>query len=122
MKTRNYEGRFNIHMDMGTKMISLVKAADGKYSATDAETVATTVAEAAKKHKVDFNRWSFYIKGVNQEIPQEVKILKATEVHKAMKAGYKPVITAAKWGKPRLDLVNPEAAPSTKQNDNIVLL
>ena len=122
MKPRIFEGRFNIHMDKGTKMISLVKAAEGKYSATDAELVATTVAEASKKHKVDFDRWSFYIKGVNQEIPQEEKRLKAAEVHKAMKAGYKPVITAAKWGKPRLDLVNPEAPSTKKQDDNIVLL
>jgi len=122
MKTRIFEGRFNIHMDKGTKMISLKDTPEGQYSATDAELVANKVAEASKKHKVDFNRWSFYIKGVNQEIPKEEKRLKAAEVHKAMKAGYKPVITAAKWGKPRLDLVNPEAPSTNKQDDNIVLL
>lgn len=120
MQTRIFEGRFNIHMDKGTKVISLVKAAEGKYSATDAELVATTVAEASKKNKVDFNRWSFYIKDVNQKL-KDGENLKSAELEKALKAGFQPVIKAGKWGKPRLDLVNP-ASPTTKQNDNIVLL
>ena len=47
--------------------------------------------------------------------------LKPAELEKALKAGFQPVVKAGKWGKPRLDLVNP-TAPTAKQNDNIVLL
>ena len=79
-----------------------------------------TLVEAAKKHKASLDRWSFYIKGVSQNLG-ESKTMAATEIAKAMKAGHKPVIKAGKWGKPRLDLVNPDA-PSTKTNDNIVTL
>ena len=120
MTTRIFEGRFNVRLDKEAGAISLAKATDGKFTAGDAEAVAKLAVEAAKKHKAGLDRWSFYIKGVNQELG-EAKTLKATELEKALKAGHQPIVKAGKWGKPRLDMVNPEA-PSAKQNDNIVLL
>lgn len=120
MNTRSFEGRFNVRLNKEAGAISLAKAIDGKYGAEDAEQVANLVVEAAKKHKASLDRWSFYIPGVSQELGDS-KVLAATEVAKAMKRGNKPVIKAGKWGKPRLDLVNPDA-PSAKSNDNIVTL
>lgn len=120
MQTRIFEGRFNVRLNKETGVISLAKATDGKYAAGDAEAVASLVAEAAKKHKATVDRWSFYIKGVNQELA-EGENLSGKQVAEALKAGHKPVIKAGKWGKPRLDLVNPDA-PSAKSNENIVTL
>jgi topoisomerase IA-like protein len=120
MTTRIFEGRFNVRLNNETKVISLAKATDGKYSAQDAETVIATIIEGAKKHKATADRWSFYIKDVNQTL-KDGENLKPAQLEKAVKAGFKPVIKAGKWGKPRLDMVNPEA-PTAKQNDNIVLL
>ena len=120
MNTRSFEGRFNVRLNKEAGVISLAKAIDGKYGAEDAEQVAKLVVEAAKKHKASLDRWSFYIKGVSQNLGDS-KVMAATEVAKALKAGHKPVIKAGKWGKPRLDLVNPDA-PSAKTNDNIVTL
>lgn len=121
MTTRIFEGRFNILMDKEAGAIKLAKAAEGKYVAADAAKVAKVIAEAATKHKVGLDRWSFYIKGVSQELGDS-KVLPAAKFAKALKAGHEPVIKAGKWGKPRLDLVNPDAPATTKQNDNIVLL
>ena len=120
MNTRSFEGRFDVKYNKETGVISLAKAVNGKYGAEDAEQVANLVVDAAKKRKANLDRWSFYIKGVSQNLGDS-KVMAATEVAKAMKAGHKPVIKAGKWGKPRLDLVNPDA-PSTKTNDNIVTL
>ena len=108
MQTRIFEGRFNVKFDKGTKVISLAKAVDGKYSAQDADAVAKLVVDAGKANKGSVDRWSFYIKDVNQKL-KDGENLKPAELEKAL------------WGKPRLDLVNP-ASPTTKQNDNIVLL
>jgi hypothetical protein len=120
MQTRIFEGRFNVKFDKGTKVISLAKAVDGKYSAQDADAVAKLVVDAGKANKGLVDRWSFYIKDVNQKL-KDGENLKPAELEKALKAGFQPVVKAGKWGKPRLDLVNP-ASPTTKQNDNIVLL
>jgi hypothetical protein len=120
MTTRIFEGRFNIRLNTETGVISLAKATDGNYTAEAADWLVETILTGAKKHKADLDRWSFYIKDVNQKLA-EGENLKASELQKAVKAGFKPVIKAGKWGKPRLDMVNPEA-PSAKQNDNIVLL
>jgi len=120
MTTRSFEGRFNVRLNKEAGAISLTKAVDGKFGAEHAEDVAKLVVEAAKKHKASLDRWSFYIKGVSQNLGDS-KVMAATEVAKALKAGHKPVIKAGKWGKPRLDLVNPDA-PSAKSNDNIVTL
>ena len=120
MQTRIFEGRFNVRLNKETGVISLAKATDGKYGAEHAEDVAKLVVEAAKKHKATIDRWSFYIKGVNQELA-DGKNLTGKQVADALKAGHKPVIKAGKWGKPRLDLVNPDA-PSAKTNENIVTL
>ena len=120
MNTRSFEGRFNVRLNKETKVISLAKAVDGKYGAEDAEQVAKLVVDAAKKRKASLDRWSFYIPGVSQELGDS-KVLAAIEIDMAMKRGNKPVIKAGKWGKPRLDLVNPDA-PKAKGNDNIVTL
>jgi len=120
MNARIFEGRFDVRLNKETGVISLAKATDGKYAAGDAEAVASLVVEAAKKHKATVDRWSFYIKGVNQELA-EGQNLSGKQVAEALKAGHKPVIKAGKWGKPRLDLVNPDA-PSAKSNENIVTL
>ena len=120
MQTRIFEGRFDVRLNKETGVINLAKAVAGKYSAEDAETVIATVIEGAKKHKVTVDRWSFYIKDVNQTL-KDGENLKPAQLEKAMKAGFKPVIKAGKWGKPRLDLVNPVQQVG-KQSDNIVTL
>jgi len=120
MSTRSFEGRFDVKLNKEAKVISLAKAVNGKYGAEDAEQVAKLVVEAAKKRKANLDRWSFYIPGVSQNLG-ESKVMAATEITEAVKRGNKPVIKAGKWGKPRLDLVNPDA-PTGKRNDNIVTL
>ena len=57
---------------------------------------------------------------MNQELA-DGQNLTAKQMEQALKAGHMPVLKAGKWGKPRLDLVNPDA-PVAKGNDNIVTL
>ena len=120
MNARIFEGRFDVRLNKETGVISLAKASGGKYSAGEAAQVAQLVVEAAKKHKASIDRWSFYIKGVNQELA-EGENLNAKQMEQALKAGHLPVLKAGKWGKPRLDLINPDA-PLAKGNENIVTL
>lgn len=114
---RNFEGtvRVRIHPAKG---LTLDKGVSGStLTAADAGTILTTSLEAAARHKVQLDRWSFYIPGVNEKLGK-TDSLKISDVQAAVKAGKTPRVRLGKFGKPVLVLAD-EQTP-TKRESKII--
>lgn len=111
---KNFEGRFNVVVNPKSNLIEFKVAADGKYTAEDAELCLTNIVEYAVPNKVNVNRWDFYIPDVNQLLPKDTKELPISKVTKAIKDGYVPTISAGKWGKPKMTIASPVKTTATK--------
>ena len=115
---RNFEGTVRVRKHDGQKTIFLDKGVSGStLTAADAEKILALSLEAATKHKVSFDRWSFYIPGVNEKLAKN-EHLKLPEVQKAVKEGKTPRLRLGRFSKPVLVIAD-EQQP-TKRESKIV--
>lgn len=111
---RNFEGTVRVRIH-ATKGLMLDKGVSGStLTAADAEKILDMSLGAAAKHKVEFDRWSFYIPGVNEKLGKSDN-LTLKDVQTAAKAGKTPRVRLGKFGKPVLVLAD-EQAPTKRQS------
>jgi hypothetical protein len=104
---RNFEGtvRVRIHPVKG---LMLDKGVSGStLTAADAAKVLSIALDAADKQKVGFDRWSFYLPGINEKLKKEVKTIPSKVVAEAVKEGAWPMIRAGKFSNPVMVIAKP---------------
>lgn len=119
--SRPFEGTVRIRLNPETGLVYLDRGVQGStLTAADAELIATTVVEAATKHKAGLNRWTFYVRGESEKLGKDpAKPLPVAAVKKALKEGYKVSLKAVKWGKPSLWFTPADEAPKAKSSSII---
>ena len=111
----SYEGTIGIHIHK-EKGLMLVKGEKDSYlTANDADEILRASMEAATKHGVTFEPYSFYIPGVNEKLEKAGKPLTVKHLEDAVKAGLKPVVIRGGWGKPKL-LIAIEREPKKRES------
>lgn len=96
-----------------TKGLATIKD-KGELTAKDADTVVSKAIEVAARSKVELDRWSFYVEGVNEKLSEKDKFLPVSEVQKALKAGYVATIECGRYSHPRVTL-RPKGSTGRKQ-------
>ena len=114
---RNFEGtvRVRIHPSKGVTLDRGV--AGSTLTAADAERIIALAREAGAKHKVGFDRWSFYIPTVNEKLAKNEN-LSLKDIDAALKAGKTPKVRLGKFAKPVLVLADDQAP--TKRESKII--
>jgi hypothetical protein len=112
---RNFEGtvRVRIHPSKGVMLDRGV--AGSTLTAADAERIMALAREAGAKHKVWFDRWSFYIPTVNEKLAENEN-LSLKDIDDALKAGKTPRVKShKKYAKPVLVLAD-DQAPTVRKS------
>lgn len=111
---RHFEGTVRVRIHP-TKGLTLDKGVSGStLTAADAGEILAKSLEAAAAHKVGFDRWSFYIPGVNEKLPKEQATIPLATVLKHAK-GIEPRIRLGKFAKPVMVIAD-EPAPTTRKS------
>jgi hypothetical protein len=115
MTKRAFEGTVRVRFDAESGRIFLERGnKDSTLTAMDADKIAKIALDGATAHKAGLDRWSFYVRGENEKLDDPKATLDPKVVAKALKAGIKPTLVAAKWGKPALWLEDATAKASVK--------
>lgn len=108
-----YEKTFNsqvsLNFDKATRTFSLVRDENGKFGSDDAEGILATclkyeasLIESGDDKPVFYDKWSFYIKGINQKLLKGTN-LSSEAITLAMSETAEFELNVARFGKPRLD-------------------
>jgi hypothetical protein len=103
MRKRAFEGTARVRLDAASGRVFLDRGVAGStLTAADVGQIVSISLEAAQKHKAGLDRWSFYVRGENEKLPQnEPKAqLDAKVVAKAIKSGMIPELRLGNFGKP----------------------
>jgi hypothetical protein len=116
MKKRAFEGTVRVRFDAESGRIFLDRGTkDSTLTAMDADKIAKIALDGATANKAGLDRWSFYVRGENEKLGTDPKAtLDPKTVAKALKAGLKPSLVAARFGKPALWLEDETTKASVK--------
>ena len=110
---RTFSGTVRVRLDTEAGRVFLDRGVAGStLTADDATKIVTIAVEAAKTHKVALDRWSFYVKGESEKLPEDPKApLPAAVVAKALKENFKVSLRAVRFGKPAIWLLPDTPTP-----------
>lgn len=133
-----FSGQVALSYNKDTRVFKLTRNAAGKYDSSPAGIVALLVAIDLKEKAVmekfklpcTFDKWSFYIKGLNQKLEKN-EGLSSLQFSEAVIAGagmktedaYQ-IVVSGKWGQPKLIMrsQNLPAGEKVKKESNIEIL
>ncbi len=98
---RTFEGTARVRFDVEANRVFLDRGIAGStLTASDVDRIVEVAVEAATKQKAGLCRWSFYVAEASEKLAKDAKVISPVAVTKALKAGFKATLVAAKWGKP----------------------
>jgi hypothetical protein len=114
MKKRVFEGTVRVRFDAEGGRVFLDRGTkDSTLTAADVDKITAVAVDAAIANKARLDRWSFYVRDENEKLGDDPKAtLDPKVVAKALKAGLKPSLQLARFGKPAIWL-EPETTKAT---------
>jgi hypothetical protein len=113
---RDFEGTVRVRFHPEKRVVFLDRGTKGStLTAADAEKILALAIVAAEERKVGFDRWTFYIPGVNQKLARDDQALPLKDVVEALKAGKKPKVRLGNYAKPQI-VIGDESGPLKRES------